>query len=54
MDPVRLAKREEPKPMNFLPTNFLGKLAFILMLILAMFIFLGLCFIVKGPTFGYL
>lgn len=50
--PVRL-ERAEPTSSLF-EKDLVIRISFTALLILAMMIFVGLCFLIKGPTYGYL
>ena len=49
--PVRL-ERAEPTTSLF-EKDLVIRISFTALLILAMMIFVGLCFLIKGPTYGY-
>ena len=57
MDPVRLNRKpakKQPPIMSVLNKDIIIKIKFYALLTGAMILFLLVCFIAKGPTYGYL
>jgi len=58
MDPVRLQRKQpakkQPPIMSVLNKDIIIKIKFYTLLTGAMILFLLVCFIAKGPTYGYL
>ena len=57
MDPVRLQRKQparKPPIMSVLNKDIIIRIKFYALLTGAMILFLLVCFIAKGPTYGYL
>ena len=53
-EPVRLQKKEEFEILELLQTDIVFKIKFYLLFFIALAIFVGLCWLSKGQTYGYL
>lgn len=54
MAPARLEKKQENPMKELIPKDLIAQIAFVGILILAMILFLGFCFAIKGQTYGFL
>lgn len=52
--PIRLQKKEDFEIFELLQKDIVFKIKFYLLLFIALMVFVGLCWLSKGPTYGYL
>lgn len=53
-NPVRLEKIEEKTVLDILNKDFMFKVKFYFLLIIAMIIFLAICFLIQKQTYGFI
>lgn len=52
--PIRLEKKEDFEIFELMNKDIMFKIKFYVLFVIALAIFVGLCWLSKGPTYGYL